>query len=128
MPDIKVLAAVLCEFCRPELNNKYTLIGVFSGDIQVENFPAAFPVSAYVELSGVPVGHHRLSIEMGVSGTEFRFDADMEAAGPLGAFPFPQAMVNVAGPGPIFIRLKFDDGEWIEALSRNLIQGPVISA
>jgi hypothetical protein len=51
---------LLCEDIRNELGNKRTLVGVFSGDIIVEKFPATLSLAAYFEYLPATIGEQRI--------------------------------------------------------------------
>jgi hypothetical protein len=129
MPDITIRSAILCDFCRPELGGKITLIGTMAGDILVPALPAAIPISAYLEVNGIPIGSHHLTIQFetpdGISDVVAGVDSHAEG---LGAMPLPQLTLQVSKPGPLIIRIKLNDGPWVEAISRKILEGPVPQA
>jgi hypothetical protein len=42
-------AVIVCEDIRQEVNGKWSLMGVFSGDIVVQDFPAEIQLAFYIE-------------------------------------------------------------------------------
>ncbi|WP_175551258.1 DUF6941 family protein [Sphingobium sp. YR657] len=127
MPEPKIVAAILCEMTRPELNNKVSIIGAYSGDVVVQSFPATFPLSSYFEVSEVDAGAHQLNIKMEAPGFRSEVSAELEVfGGGIAALPMPMMMLAVSEPGDLTIQIKFDDGEWHTALARKILQGPVV--
>jgi hypothetical protein len=63
--------AIICEDVRDEVGNKKSLMGVFSGDIVVAEFPAIVRIAFYAEyILDVNAGPHELSFSIEVGGEE----------------------------------------------------------
>src|SRR4051812_32332837 len=55
--NLRIRNAVLCEDVRQEKSNKFILIGVFPGDILVEDVPASVPLDVYIDAIALePIG------------------------------------------------------------------------
>lgn len=126
MLEPKVRSAILCEFCRLELGGKVTLIGTMAGDIIVPTMPAIFPISAYMEITGIPLGTYKLTFQFETPDGTIELPAELEStAEGLGAIPLPQLTVQASQPGPLVIRIRLNDGPWIDVISRKVILGSI---
>lgn len=122
---MKVRTAVMCELCRPDLGNKWTLLGVFGGDLFVDTFPAQIPLSAYLEIEAVTPGAHTMSIKVDGPGIEMRIEGGFDANGEAGvvSVPLPNLQVAFEKPGELVITVGLDDGEPVEVARRGIYLG-----
>jgi hypothetical protein len=112
---LSLQAAVLCEDIRAEINNKYTLIGVFGLDINLATLPGALNLAIYMEHHTHQVGH--FDGEMRLLDPEdspllsINFTMDIDRVGgmlmPIGPFP---VRLKTAGIHRFQIRFSAD---WI---------------
>lgn len=119
---ISITSCVICDDIRYEDNAKVLLIGVYSGEIGVDSFPATMPLRVY--LGGqIPGGEtHEIHTEVAIidmvsNETVFRLTGRGEVesnAGFLteGAFPTPPFVANFKGPSFIQVRWKAADSDW----------------
>lgn len=123
MSNIEIRAAILCESCRQEVNNKISLIGVFPTDINVQGFPVTFPLAAYLELGGLDDGAHKLEFRITVPGSAAEGVAEIESvAGPgIGPLPFPMAMLTAQESGDVTVEIRLDGGDWIVPIRRKVL-------
>jgi hypothetical protein len=96
-------SVILCEDIRDETGNKKSLMGVFSGDILVTEFPAKIPVAMYFE-AVFPKEEKETVVEMILLVEEtiaakatVKFPAGTERA----SFNFPKGTVIFAVPGSL---------------------------
>lgn len=122
---MKVRTALLCEMCRPELGNKWALLGVISGDVFFPSFPAQFALSAYFEIEGLEAGAHHMTVSIVVPGSTLGIEAEFEivAGSPVATLPLPNATVAVNEPGDLTITLSIDHAPPAEVVTRKLILG-----
>jgi hypothetical protein len=59
----RVRAAVLCDDIRQEKNNKYILIGVFTGSILVNEMPTAIAPQLYLDFEPLNAGEFPFKVE-----------------------------------------------------------------
>ena len=114
-------SAVLCEFCRSELSGKTTIIGAFSGDVVVNEFPSNFPISAYFEIMDVPEGEHGVGFQFRIADATFEIAAGITVSGRYGAFPLPTTEVQISEPGLIEVKFRLDDEDWQTLISKKVV-------
>jgi len=65
---------IFCDDVRQEISGKFILIGVYSGDMNVNNGPATVPLSIWIEMTGLSAGHQNLDFvarkQVGLQRTE----------------------------------------------------------
>jgi hypothetical protein len=53
---------VFCDDIREEKSNKHILIGVYGGEMNVNNGPTVIPISLWIQLLDLPPGHHSFKV------------------------------------------------------------------
>lgn len=56
--------AILCEHLVQGLNNKYTAINMYAGNIMVKEFPGQIPIAIYLELNPKSFGKSLLELKL----------------------------------------------------------------
>lgn len=119
--------AILCDDIRQEKNNKYILIGVFSGDVVASQFPAALAFSVYAEHVTDGPGHHDMAIRFSLSGehkAEVRARIDMPIAG-TATIVLPPMPIELQAEGELLVTAQLDDAAPVELIRKRVIQGVV---
>jgi hypothetical protein len=125
-PDIH--AILICEDVRHEVNNKHSLIGVFSGDIQVSKFPANINVAAFASVNLRTTKTRRLLIEVKYDGqTHLKMEGEISATKTLGTIglPTPQLRLGAAKAGELEIIVSVGDSTLVA--KKSIIEGEVPS-
>jgi hypothetical protein len=119
-------SVVLCELIRPEANNKLSILGVYSADILVPQFPAQLGLSAYIEFTPSKIGPCRVEYRFSAPGGTSELNSEVEIVA-LGqsAMPLPTVPLMVTEAGPLKVDMKIDDSEWTTILEKRVIQGAV---
>jgi hypothetical protein len=123
---MSVGAVVLCELIRPEVNNKLSILGVFTGDV-VLAAPSIIGLSAYIEMTAHRLGKFQMGFRfVSPDGSESGFDSELVVTA-LGTFglPLPNLPVNLTEPGQLTLQAKVDQSEWHTVLERKIILGEV---
>jgi len=128
-PVLKLSPAVICEDIRQEINGKYILIGVFSADIRVVQFP--IPVSFALWLPTIAEGTGSVNIEVRIVSPTGAFLAQAKANVEIGvagrgAIPVPPAVVQIQEPGMLKFQVKVESGEWETVAEIEARQGVVL--
>lgn len=118
---MKISTALVCDQIRQEDNGKFLLIGVYSGSIVVNTFPATFPLALMLQVSlSAGVEQHfklRLSIGETVLGD---LEANVHQDDPsenIEWLPINLPQLNVSGPGKLIAEHEMPDGTWNQILS-----------
>jgi hypothetical protein len=112
----------LCEDVREEVGNKKSLMGVFSGDVVVSQFPAQIRVAFYLEyLPRKGFGDREIQFaltlgnERAAHGVIQIEDQSMDVA----TIIIPQGIAQFTQPGDIVLEVGVE-GEMIEVLRKNV--------
>ena len=118
--------AILCEEVRQEKNNKFILLGVFSGDILVEEIPANLGLSFYLEAIIAKPGPTNLWLKMSGPSEEDEalIEARMEAAsaGTAATIALPRMDVLMRGEGVFRLSASQDEKDWVTLIEKKVSQ------
>lgn len=121
---VDITTAVLCEEVRPELNGKWTLLGVFPGDMAVPETPANVRLGLYLEAHVTKPYTGPLNIRFRLNDKEIMVaQGKLESQQGFVALPLGSVIVGFPEPGTIFVDLSADSKNWIEVLSKKLVIG-----
>lgn len=117
----KVLNVLLCDDIRQEANGKYIVIGIYSGDVLVPEFPTQLVFATYIEFvperAGEQQFHFRLVGPDGpMAGVQGKFG--VAEAGPHVALPIPGLPVSIKQPCDMLVQVSFDGQNWTTALKK----------
>lgn len=120
------ITAIFCDDIRREDNGKLLLIGVYPEGITIAGFPASFPMSFWLRLTGLPLGDGVLRFRMLINGVshvegEAPFQV-VDTTKPLNLF-FPQLSVNIDRVGSVVIDMTLPDGQAVGVAELN-VSGP----
>jgi hypothetical protein len=120
---LTITNAIVCEDVRAELNNKWSILGAYSGDIAVPNVPAAIKIAFYMEGQLAKPYHGPLSARIRLDNDQVALvtgTMDAKESGPV-SLPIPGPIVPFQNAGTIFMDLSFDSSTWVEVVSKKLI-------
>jgi hypothetical protein len=106
---VRVGNILACEFVRAEVDNKYSILGVFGGDILVQELPARFRMAFYIELFFTRIGPASIAVTASHAGKPFsRIEAEMEASDLTApaTIAFPTLSILIENEGPIELVLE----------------------
>lgn len=116
--------AILCEDIRDEVGNKKTLVGVFSGDIVVGEFPANIRVAVYFEYLPPESSEERnldLVLMLG-DALILKLQAQIPLAKGMASLVLPQGLLTIEGETEIIVKSGSGD-EMVEVLKKKIIKG-----
>jgi hypothetical protein len=128
----KVAAVVLCDDIRQEQNNKHILIGVYNGTIVVQEFPAQFQLSWWIQIFPTETGQFHLDIQLTKDERDILLRAgvgydirEMDWA----SMVLPRISLQFHGPGKMQLQMKQkSESEWIIIQDFDVRRGTVITA
>jgi hypothetical protein len=126
---VRILRSILCEEVRAELDNKNTLVGVFSGNIAVQHFPAQIRLAVYSDVEAFASGQHKFKATVSFDGKDIIQGEgifELPVLG-LGALVMPSFIIPVANAGRLTINIAFDEMEPVEIVSREIAVGTIPS-
>jgi hypothetical protein len=120
--------AILCDdIRREEGNNKYILIGIYSGDIILSNMPAEFQLAFYIEIFA-PAGHYDLQIRLSgpQKGAEAILPTSFDHAGgdQVGTLASPRIGLTMTEEGTFKIDARVGEGRWKNIIVKKVIVTP----
>lgn len=126
-PQVRVTSAILCDQVRLENNNKFFIIGVYSGEIVVAAFPTVLQLSAYFEISGLPVGEHPFGLQLeGPAGEAVVIEGGLlvSADHPAAVYT-PPMPVPCPSTGEVVISINVAGNRFPEVIRKRVTQGDV---
>jgi len=130
MLPFKVAAVVLCDDIRLEQNNKHILIGVYNGTILVQNFPAVFPVSWWMQVFSIETGSFELDIQLVKDPADTLFRAGIKyeiQTNDWASISLPRVPLQIHGPGKLQLQMKKKaESDWITVQELEIKQGDVV--
>lgn len=128
-PSVKVDYAILCDDIRQEKNGKLILIGIYSGDILLRDFPSNLLLSMLL--------HGKASADCSIT-IEIRYRVEFENAEPYEVFakgemqikgteepnefyvPLPRVPIEFSGAGNLSVACRIDSKRWKTLLNKNI--------
>jgi hypothetical protein len=122
--SLEITSAILCDLVRTEDTGKQILIGVYTGDVLFERFPAAFAPTFWI------------GFKPSIQNAEMEFELRIEAPGPnkprINPFKLPierqktvllvvsVEKLEITGPGPLRFSIRLKGGRWTQVLSKDV--------
>jgi len=125
--ESSIFQVVICDDIRHELNNKVSLMGVFSADILVSDFPAkAINLAIYVQFQ-LSKGKHTFTVEITYSGEKrFLIEGEIEAAeGSAAYFASPQLRLAASEEGDIEFKVSLDGAQSERTEKKHISKGDI---
>jgi hypothetical protein len=117
---------VLCERVFQGENNKHILCNTYSGDIVVQEFPARFPLSVYLEIKSSKIGDEEIKVEYLVDNKtviEGVATAKSEKLGQIVVMIVPMFMAAFEKDGAIKVRVTQEGMAPTMALNKTVTKG-----
>jgi len=127
MPDkhaIKIKSAILCDDIRQEKNNKLILIGVFSGNIMLHDFPGMIAPQIYIEWVLDRPGEHKFTIKYELGGEkrkEIKGNYKLLESNEVASLVLPPVLLEIERPTKLDVVLRLDDGSPINILTKKIV-------
>lgn len=125
--ELNVGNVMLCDDIRQEQgNNKFILIGVYSGDIIISELPADISLAFYMEIKA-PKGHHQIEIRLSgpQKGGQAILKSQFEHSGVgTGTIASPRINISMAEEGPFRIDMRAGTGRWVNLISKRVMLNP----
>lgn len=124
--SIKVLSAVLCDEVRREQSGKDILIGVYGGEIILNNIPGPISVSLWLSLEIPHKGDFVAEIRVvNAENKELaRLKAEFGISGQYShsSFYTPRMRLDIEKPTSLKFQCRLDAERWKTVLTRDVIQ------
>jgi len=120
-----IINRIVCEEIRQEKSNKFILLGVFSGDILVEKFPADVPLSLFLEgkVDSQDEGVLHIRFSGPGDGSALMSVHYKPHESGLVALPTPRFTVTMEKPGTFKVELSEDQKTWETVVEKEVILG-----
>jgi hypothetical protein len=119
----KFSQVILCDDVRQETNGKYIIIGLFTSDILVNEFPAYLPLRLLITYEMEEIGDQKLDFLWFLDDKpliEMEGGVRQETLGAPIVIALPPGPLHVDGPGRLRVSARLESGEQLEILSRSL--------
>lgn len=125
---VKIDYAILCDQVRREDNKKHLLIGVYSGDVLVNQFPAKIALAAWIHGIAFDEGIHTLEIRYNVKSDDsprkipFHGVVEVHRSGENPEFNItvPPMMLELDTPGTFCLDYRVSNGRWKNILRKRI--------
>jgi len=131
-PPVKLDYAVLCDEIRKESNGKLFLIGVYTGDILVSDFPAQLALSALLHGFAYEKGEYLFEIryrlafadsEKTVVQAKGKIQAQRSAPSEV-SIPALRVPIEIVEPARLDLAYRLSGGRWKTILSKTIRLNP----
>ena len=124
--DLLLEMAVFCEDIREEKSGKFTLVGVFGGDIIVPSFPATVRAAFFLAVRSNLEGDRILRVRLMLNGVQLGEATSAVKFVPnamVGQIIIPPGLFNAADPGAISVEMSDDGTNWTDVITKKLMAG-----
>jgi hypothetical protein len=115
LSSINILHAIACDDIRQEVTGKYILIGVYSGKLAVQFFPASVVLGFFVLARPTNKGDYDVELRIvGPEGKEMTSGHMMVHVQDIGdtALAIPPTPIHLTSPCQIILQYREGDGCW----------------
>ena len=124
--NLVVQSALICEDVRTELNGKLILIGVYSSDIGVPQFPTRMNLSVWMQLYATT----KCDIELGIrafipekiKALDMKGRAKFEQDRMLASIATPRFSFELQQEGALVVQIKENENNWRDILSLPILK------
>lgn len=128
---VDVLTAVMCDDIRQETNGKLILIGVYTNDVLVLQYPVNLELAFWLMLKFENVGEYKLKLMLcsndDVVIAEVGVTASVRDASKEVSFITPRFPAVFMSDADIYLKVQTDDGVESVVLKRRIMKGSVPS-
>jgi len=116
---LEALGVFFCDDVRQEVNGKFVLIGVYSGEVVVNKFPWVGRLFPILLMKGEPIEIKSVHFTVGTPGGAQFADFRTELESPPspggraprgGLLPLPPCPITLSGPDEVQIAVSLNDG------------------
>lgn len=125
---------IFCDDIRQEVNGKFILLGVFSGNMVVSGFPTSQKLCAFVTLDAVPTGTQLFDFSTSEGAHFGTLEVELEAAAdaaPPFMLPIPPLMINLSQAATVRLRTRLAGEEDWQVLGEIKVESssePILTA
>ena len=121
MGNVKIINAVLCEDIRHEINNKNSLIGVFSGDVLISELPGKVRFAIYYEASVEMPGKIKSEIRLQYADkAAFTAELEHDVQTKYISSATPPFELVIENEGDFVVSVRFEEQDWKEIIRRRI--------
>jgi hypothetical protein len=121
---IEYVTGLICEDVRAEVDLKWTLLGVFSGNIAVAQMPANVRLGLFLEIIATKSYQGPLFTRICINDKELvNIKGELDLKGGPIALPIGSLLVPIPETGKLSIQMGLDGKNWKGVLSKELILG-----
>jgi hypothetical protein len=128
MNKIKSGKAIVCEYVAQGSHGKHTLVNAYSGDILVQDLPAAIPLAFFIELEFEGAGgNSQLKVNVLLGGkSKAQAEAEIQVeSGKPGILVLQQAAFQIDGATDIKVTMSMDGARAITLVRKTISQGNI---
>jgi hypothetical protein len=121
--QVVISQVVVSEDIREEISGKHSLIGVYTGDIGVRQFPAKIRLAYFIEVRVSAAGDHRIVFRIMFNAKEAgQFNTSLPAphAG-VGILVLPRMGIPLNEPTKIRLEVRTSDDQWVSVEERTVM-------
>jgi uncharacterized protein (UPF0218 family) len=126
---LSVELAIACEDVREERGNKISVMGMFTDQVAVAEFPADIRVAFFFTVRSPEIQNVPLKVRVTVDGEEAGLAVVhlvYTTAAKLANVILPMGAIRLQDEGHFAISMRVEDSEeWVEVLRKTVTRGPV---
>lgn len=122
--------ALLCEDIREEKTGKHTLVGVYSGDVDISGIPGTMAIALYIELQVIIPGKYELSLRLsgpGEHSATLKANLALEKNNKFAILATPRIDLLVDREGILKIEMSMDGQVWTSLLEKKITLNPSLA-
>jgi hypothetical protein len=109
------ITAILCEDVRSEIGNKHTIIGTYTGDILLKEFPATFRIAMFSVLKFAKPGKYNCAVKLFFHDghlADGEIVAEVKEPDENVIFVLPSGLLNASEEGEFRVDMSLNGTKW----------------
>jgi hypothetical protein len=118
---LSVEKVIVCEDVRMEIGNKHTILGAIAGDFSIPQFPAAFKLAAYIDMTA-PAITETIEVRWMFSGHQQISALHQFTGDPPNhvVIVLPPVVLMASNAGDLALEIRVQNGNWVELEKRRV--------
>lgn len=119
---------IICTDILKDITNKYSIIGTYTNDIVVGEFPARLRLALYADFLADDTPNHKVDFRLTIDNEEPLFikgELRDSTRGQITALAVNNLEALIPKPGEIKVEVQIDSGKWVTITRKKVLLGTV---